>query len=137
MMIDGLEPARGAAAKLFVPSRRAATSIGSATILTFAAALLLRYGIIQNTPVGLACEAGETSLACTIRSATIGLFSWSLFGTVALIIAIVQLWRPSIRLFGAALMFAAAGLVLYNTRAAGLAVALLVISLARVAPAKR
>jgi len=37
-------------------------------------ALYLRYDIIQNTPIGLACEAGEQSLICTVRLAAIHLF---------------------------------------------------------------
>ena len=50
---------------------------------------------------------------------------------VAMIAAGVQVWRPNIVAFGTGLMFALMGLVLYNTRASALAIALLVLSLAR------
>ena len=94
-------------------------------------ALFLRYGVIQNTPIGLACEAGEDSLTCTIRLAAILLFVLGLFGWTALAAAALQLWRPNIVVFGIGVVSAAFGLVLYNTRLSALAVALLVLSLAR------
>jgi hypothetical protein len=53
------------------------------------------------------------------------------FGWVALIASCVQLWRPNVVAFGTGLVFALFGLVLYNTRVSALAVALLVLSLAR------
>ena len=53
------------------------------------------------------------------------------FGWVALIAAGVQLWRPHVVAFATGLVFALLGLVLYNTRASALAIALLVLSLAR------
>jgi hypothetical protein len=48
-----------------------------------------------------------------------------------LIASCVQLWRPNIVAFGTGLVFALLGLVLYNTRISALAIALLVLSLAR------
>ena len=63
------------------------------------------------------------------------MFVQGAFGWVAMIAAGVQLWRPNIVAFGTGLVFALLGLVLYNTRASALAVALLVLSLAR--PARR
>ena len=100
-------------------------------------ALYLRYGIIQNTPIGLACEAGEQSLTCTARLAAIILFVGSRFGWTALVAALLQLWRPNVVTFGIGLVAAAFGLVLYNTRLSALAVALLVLSLARAWPGAR
>ncbi|MFZ0399336.1 MAG: hypothetical protein WAM06_15045 [Methyloceanibacter sp.] len=94
-------------------------------------ALYLRYDIIQNTPIGLACEAGEQSLTCAVRLAAIHLFVRSIFGWTAVIAALLQLWRPNVVAFGIGLLSASFGLVLYNTRLSALAVALLVLSLAR------
>ena len=59
------------------------------------------------------------------------MFVQGAFGWVALIAAGVQLWRPNVVAFATGLVFALLGLVLYNTRASALAVALLVLSLAR------
>ena len=71
------------------------------------------------------------SLTCQVRLAVILMFVQDCFGWTAVIAAGVQLWRPNPVAFGVALVFALLGLVLYNTRAAALAVALLVLSLAR------
>lgn len=116
---------------LFMPSRRALAILVPLGLAALGLALLLRYGIIQNTPIGLACEAGEESLTCSIRLAAILLFVRGVFGWTALAAAAVQLWRPNIVAFGIGLVSAAFGLVLYNTRFSALAVALLVLSLAR------
>jgi|GEM_PF-306972 len=98
------------------------------------AALYLRYEVIENTPLGLACEAGRQSLVCTVRDAVIVLFNQNAFGWTALIVAVIQFWRPNIAVFGVGLAASLAGLVLYNTNASALALALLVLSLARLSP---
>jgi hypothetical protein len=116
---------------LFRPSGRAALILSLLAIAAVGFALFLRYRIIQNTPIGLACEAGEQSLTCTVRLAAIYLFVRSIFGWTAVAATLVQLWRPSIVVFGIGLISAAFGLVLYNTRLSALAVALLVLSFAR------
>ena len=65
------------------------------------------------------------------------LFVRGVFGWVALIASAVQLWRPNVVTFGTGLVFALLGLVLYNTRVSALAVALLVLSLARPSPGRQ
>jgi hypothetical protein len=116
---------------LFLPSLRAAVALAAVALIALGAALYLRYGMIENTPLGLACEAGQESLTCTVRLAVIEMFSRSVFGWAAMILAVIQLWRPNLAAFGAGLVAALAGLVLYNTNASALAMALLVLSLAR------
>lgn len=123
--------------RLFLPSLREAVVILAAVLIALGAALYLRYGIIQNTPIGLACEAGEKSLTCTVRMQVILLFIRNVFGWTAIIAAVIQLLRPNIVAFGIGLASAAMGLVLYNTRLSALAVALLLLSLARAVPARR
>lgn len=123
--------AQATAPKLFLPSRRAAAILAVLGMAALGAALYLRYRIIQNSAIGVACEAGEASFTCTLRLAVISMFVQDCFGWVAMIAAGVQLWRPNIVAFGTGLVFALLGLVLYNTRASALAVALLVLSLAR------
>lgn len=120
-----------AAPKLFLPSRSAASILATLGVVTLGVALYLRYAIIQNSAIGVACEAGEVSLICKLRHAVILMFVQDCFGWVAMIAASVQLWRPNIVAFGTGLIFALLGLVLYNTRASSLAIALLVLSLAR------
>jgi len=122
---------------LFRPSLRATLLLIPPALAALGIALFLRYGIIQNTPLGLGCEGGGESLTCTIRWGTILMFTWDVFGWVAVALALVQLWRPNIVAFGLGVVFAALGLVLYNTRLSALAVALLVLSLARAAPKAR
>lgn len=122
---------------LFKPSGRAALIVSLLTIAAVGFALFLRYRIIQNTPIGLACEGGEQSFTCTMRLAAIHLFVRSIFGWTAIVAALIQLWRPNVIVFGIGLISAAFGLVLYNTRLSALAVALLVLSFARAWPGTR
>jgi hypothetical protein len=124
------------ARQLFVPSRRAVAILTVLGLAAVGTALFLRYGIIQNTPIGLACEAGEDSLTCKVRLAVILMFIQDCFGWTALIAAGVQIWRPNSVALGVGLVFALLGLVLYNTRASALAVTLLVLSFARPAAAR-
>jgi hypothetical protein len=119
------------ARKLFLPSRHASLVLATLSVVALSTALFLRYGIIQNSVIGVACEAGEVSLTCKIRLAVILMFIQGLFGWVAIIAAGVQLWRPNTFTFGTSLIFALLGLVLYNTRVSALAIALLLLSLAR------
>ena len=123
--------AEAAAPKLFLPSRRAASILAMLGVVALGTALYLRYAIIQNSAIGVACEAGEASFTCKLRLAVILMFVQDCFGWVAMIAAGVQLWRPNIVAFGTGVVFALLGLVLYNTRASALAIALLVLSLAR------
>jgi hypothetical protein len=116
---------------LFLPSPRVAVLFVGLGVGALALALFLRYGIIQNTPIGLACEAGEVSLTCKVRLAVILMFIQDCFGWTAVIAAGVQLWRPNPVAFAVALVFALLGLVLYNTPASALAITLLVLSFAR------
>ena len=122
---------------LFKPSGRAVLILSPLVVAAVGLALYLRYDIIQNTPIGLACEAGEQSLTCTVRLAAIHLFVRSIFGWTAVVAALLQLWRPNVVAFGIGLISASFGLVLYNTRLSALAVALLVLSLARARPGAR
>jgi hypothetical protein len=115
----------------FKPSGRAVLILSLLVVAAVGLALYLRYDIIQNTPIGLACEAGEQSLICTVRLAAIHLFVRSIFGWTAIVAALLQLWRPNVVAFAIGLLSASFGLVLYNTRLSALAVALLVLSLAR------
>ena len=129
--------AQAAAPKLFLPSKRAASIIALLGLAALGGALFLRYFVIQNTEIGIACEAEEESLTCGFRLAVIVLFGYGVFGWAALIAAGINLWRPNLMAFGTGVIFALLGLVLYNTRVSALAAALLVLSLARPSPEGR
>jgi hypothetical protein len=131
------EPDAQVPLKPFLPSGRAAVVLTGLCLAALGAALYLRYSIIQNSAIGTACEAGEQSFTCELRLAVIVLFVQGVFGGVALIASGVQLCRPTVVAFGISLVFALLGLVLYNTRISALAVALLVLSLARFSPGRR
>jgi hypothetical protein len=119
---------------LFKPTPRQTLVLAASAIAALGFALAMRYGAIENTPLGLACDAGDPGLLCATRRATL-LFSQSTtFGLVALAAAVVNLARPSIVLVWVSLACAALGLVLYNTAPSAVAVACLAISLARAAP---
>ncbi len=77
---------------------------------------------------------GSNTWLCFTRRITIALFTYSVFGWVALIVAALNLLRPSLVLFAVALAAACFGIVLYNIALSALAVGLLVLSLARRAP---
>jgi hypothetical protein len=119
--------------ELFRPTWRQGLALGAMFVVALGAALSLRYGIIENRTIGLACGAGDLSFICRLRLTTVYLFNANVFGAVAIGTAGLQLCRPNIVAFGIGLVFAAFGLVLYNTRLSALAVAFLILSLARLA----
>jgi hypothetical protein len=94
----------------------------------------MRYLAVEQSNVGLACQAGLNTWLCFTRQITIALFTYSVFGWFALIVAALNFIRPSLVLFAVALAAASCGIVLYNIGLSSLAMGLLVISLARRAP---
>src|SRR5215471_9858800 len=104
-------------------------------LLALGYAFYMRYGVIQHTPTGLACDAGLPTLLCRTRSATIAIYQHTGFGALALAAAAINLWRPRLPLFVFGMIAAALGIVLYNVVLSGLAAALLILSLARPAAA--
>jgi hypothetical protein len=121
--------------KLFRPPSTALAALAAIAVASIGSALYMRYFGVQQTSVGLACEAGLNSSFCMIRKLTIALYQHSVFGIVALGVALVNLLRPSVPLFALALVFAGLGIVLYNVALSGLAAAVLILSFARPAPA--
>src|SRR5262249_15842712 len=92
-------------------------------------ALYMRYLAVEQSNVGLACQGGLNTWLCFTRQVTIVLFTYSVFGWFALIVAALNLLRPTLVLFGVALAAACCGLVLYNAGLSSLAARLLVITL--------
>jgi hypothetical protein len=98
-------------------------------------ALYLRYLAIEFSQVSLACDAGLQTVLCKARSTATALFKNSVFGTVALVIAVLNLMRPSIVLLTGGVIAAGLGIVLYNIVLSGIAIALFILGFARPAPA--
>lgn len=108
------------------------------TLLSLGLAIYIRYGLVQVTRIGLACDAGEVSFACWLRQGAIALFSRDIPGWVALVAGAVTLLRPC--WWGAALTLLAGslGLILYDTELAATGLTLLALVPARLqrAPAR-
>jgi hypothetical protein len=98
-------------------------------------AIYVRYLAIEFSQTSLACDAGLQTMLCKTRSLATYLFRHSVFGTVALVIAVLHVIRPSIVLLTGGLIAAGFGVVLYNIGLSGLAIGLLILGFARPAPA--
>jgi hypothetical protein len=121
-------------ARLFCPTARQTNWLLIVGFLALGEALYLRYLAIEHGQVALACQAGLDTWLCTTFRLTIVLFNHVVFGWVALAAALLNLVRPSLVLVAVGLAATAFGLVLHNAGLAGLAAALLILSLARPAP---
>lgn len=103
--------------------------------VTVGYALYLRYLAVELSTQALACDAGLQSMLCKARALATVLFKNSVFGIVALVIAVLHLMRPSIVLLTGGLIAAGLGIVLYNVVLSGIAIGLLILGFARPAPA--
>jgi hypothetical protein len=120
--------------KLFLPSARQTNGLLIVGFCSIGYALYMRYLAVEQSSVGLACQAGLNTWLCFTRQVTIALFTYSVFGWFALVVATLNLLRPTLVLFAVALAAACCGVVLYNVGLSALAGGLLVLSLARRAP---
>ncbi len=120
---------------LFLPTARQTNWLIIVGFLSLGEALYLRYMALENNTVSLACQAGLNTWLCSTFRLTIVLFTYEVFGGVALAAAVLNLLRPSLVLVAVALAAAAFGVVLHNADLAALAASLLILSLARPAPA--
>lgn len=120
---------------LFLPSLRQTAWLLIVGVFSVGYALYLRYAAIEVPTVALACEAGLDTWLCLARRTATAFFQSSVFGTVALGAAVLNLLRPSIVLVTVSLTTAGMGIVLYNVALSAVAVALLLVSLARPAVA--
>ncbi len=98
-------------------------------------AMYLRFMAVENSNVALACQAGLNTWLCSSYRLSVVLFNHQVFGAVALAVALLNLIRPSLVLFAVALAVAGFGIVLHDIDLSALAVGVLILSLARPAPA--
>ncbi len=120
---------------LFAPTARQLNWLLVVAFLSVGEAMYLRYLAIENGTVSLACRAGLDTWLCATFRLTVFLFNHEVFGGIALATALLNLLRPSIILVVPALAAAAFGVVLHNADLSALAAGVLILSLARPAPA--
>lgn len=121
--------------KLFLPTARQTNWLLIVGFLAVGEGLYLRYMAIENSNVALACQDGLKTWLCDAWRLSILLFNHQVFGAVALGVALLNLIRPSLVLVGLAIAAAGFGVVLHNVDLSALAAGVLVLSLARPAPA--
>lgn len=115
----------------FVPSRGTLVAGVVALSAALAVAWAARYGLVENTPLGHACEAGESSFLCSVRFAVNEGFRTIVPGLLTVAAGAWCLWRPGPLPFVATLALAGFGLLLFNAWPAGLALVLAILALAR------
>jgi hypothetical protein len=120
---------------LFLPTPRQTNWLLIIGFLALGEALYIRYMALENVTTSLACQAGLKTWLCGSFRLSIVLFNHRVFGLVALGAALLNLLRPSIVLVALTLAVAAFGMVLHNPDLSGLSVGVLILSLARPAPA--
>jgi hypothetical protein len=119
---------------LFLPTARQTNWLLIIGFLALGEALYLRYQVMENATMSLACQGGlDTWLCGTFRLAMV-LYPYQAFGGVALVAALFNLLRPSIVLVAVSLAAAAFGVVLHNADLSALAAGVLILGLARPAP---
>jgi hypothetical protein len=120
---------------LFLPTARQLNWLLIVAFLALGEALYIRYLAIENLNVELACQAGLQTWLCSTFRVSIVLYNHQVFGGVAFAAAVLNLLRPSLVLTALVLAAAAFGLVLHNADLSALAAGVLILSLARRAPA--
>jgi hypothetical protein len=120
---------------LFLPTARQTNWLLIIAFLSVGQAMYLRYMAIENLNVELACQAGLKTWLCTAFHVAIALYSHYIFGAVALAAAVLNLIRPSLILVAVSLAAGGFGIVLHNPELSALAAGVLILSLARPAPA--
>jgi hypothetical protein len=119
---------------LFRPSARQTNWLLVIAFLALGEAMYLRYHVMENATMSLACQGGLHTWLCGTFGLTTILYPYQVFGGVALAVALLNLIRPSIVLATVSLAAAAFGIVLHNADLSALAAGVLILSLARPAP---
>jgi hypothetical protein len=117
--------------RLFRPSAASLNWVISIGFVSLGYAMYLRYLVIEQSAIGIACDTGLKTWLCFSRGIVSAMFNNEVFGWVSVGAAVLTLIRPSVPLFTIALASSAFGLVLHNGTLSGLAAALLVMSFAR------
>jgi len=117
--------------RLFLPTARQINVLLVVAFLCLGEAMYLRYMVMENSTISLACQGGLATWLCGSFRVVNVLYPHQVFGGVALLVALVNLVWPSIVLVAVALAAAAFGIVLHNADLSALAAGVLILSLAR------
>jgi len=117
--------------RLFRPSAAALNWVITIGFVALGYAMYMRYLVIEQTQIGLACDAGLRTWQCLSRTVVSALFENEVFGWVSLGAAVLTLIRPTLPLFTIGVAASAFCVVLHNAGLSGLAAALLVMCFAR------
>jgi hypothetical protein len=121
----------GLVSRLSAPLGRRMVGWLAIVALTVTCAFWLRFSILEDRAVGLLCRQGSDDWVCLVRSVATFSYEYALLGSFAVITAAVNLVRPSQLTLAVATIGATIGAVLYNVGGAGIAITLLILSLAR------
>jgi len=119
---------------LFLPTARQTNFLLIVAFLCLGQAMYLRYMVMENSTMSLACQGGLAIWLCDSFRLVNLLYPHQVFGGMALFVALLNLVRPSIVLVAVALAAASFAIVLHNADLSALAAGVLILSLARPAP---
>src|SRR3974390_3278858 len=85
--------------RLFRPSAASLNWVITIGFLALGYAIYLRYLVIEQTQIGLACDGGLRTWLCLSRAVAAAFFENEVFGWVSLGAAVLALIRPSVPLF--------------------------------------
>jgi hypothetical protein len=128
---DASSDRRGQVRRLFDPSPASLNWVIVIGLVALGYAIYLRYLVLEQTQVGLACNAGLGTRLCLTRQVVTALYQNHVFGWVSLGAAVLAFIRPSLPIFTIGLAAAAFGVVLHDASLSGFAAALLVMCFAR------
>ena len=119
---------------LFLPTARQTNFLLIVAFLCLGQAMYLRYMVMENSTMSLACQGGLAIWLCDSFRLVNLLYPHQVFGGMALFVALLNLVQPSIVLVAVALAAASFAIVLHNADLSALAAGVLILSLARPAP---
>jgi hypothetical protein len=119
---------------LFLPTARQTNFLLIVAFLCLGQAMYLRYMVMENSTMSLACQGGLATWLCDSFRLVNLLYPHQVFGGMALFVALLNLVRPSIVLVAVALAAASFAIVLHDADLSALAAGVLILSLARPAP---
>jgi hypothetical protein len=117
--------------RLFRPSAASLNWVIAIGFVALGYAIYMRYLVLEQTRLGLACDAGLKTSVCLSRTVVLAFLENEVFGWVSLGAAILAFIRPSLPLFTIGLAASALGVVLHNAGLSGLAAAFLILCFAR------